>query len=66
MGGGSERKRAGDEERGREVLLNTEQSSSQQSSSSLSVGRAVINEFQTTGQYSIGSPQTALRMHYAG
>lgn len=60
MGGGSERKRAGDEERGREVLLNTEQSSSQQSS--LSVGRAVINEFQTTGQYSIGSPQTALRM----
>lgn len=64
MGGGSERKRAGDEERGREVLLNTEQSSSQQSS--LSVGRAVINEFQTTGQYSIGSPQTALRMHYAG
>lgn len=64
MGGGSERKRAGDEERGREVLLNTEQSSSQQSS--LSVGRVVINEFQTTGQYSIGSPQTALRMHYAG
>lgn len=64
MGGGSKRKRAGDEERGREVLLNTEQSSSQQSS--LSVGRAVINEFQTTGQYSIGSPQTALRMHYAG
>lgn len=64
MGGGSERKRAGDEEKGREVLLNTEQSSSQQSS--LSVGRAVINEFQTTGQYSIGSPQTALRMHYAG
>lgn len=64
MGGGSERKRAGDEERGREVLLNTEQSSSQQSS--LSFGRAVINEFQTTGQYSIGSPQTALRMHYAG
>lgn len=64
MGGGNERKRAGDEERGREVLLNTEQSSSQQSS--LSVGRAVINEFQTTGQYSIGSPQTALRMHYAG
>lgn len=64
MGGGSEKKRAGDEERGREVLLNTEQSSSQQSS--LSVGRAVINEFQTTGQYSIGSPQTALRMHYAG
>lgn len=64
MGGGSERKRAGDEERGREVLLNTEQSSSQQSS--LSVGRAVINEFQTTGQYSIGSPQTALKMHYAG
>lgn len=64
MGGGSERKRAGDEERGREVLLNTEQSSSQQSS--LSVGRAVINEFQTPGQYSIGSPQTALRMHYAG
>lgn len=58
------RERAGDEERGREVLLNTEQSSSQQSS--LSVGRAVINEFQTTGQYSIGSPQTALRMHYAG
>lgn len=65
MGGGNERKRAGDEERAREVLLNTEQSSSQQSSS-LSVGRAVINEFQTTGQYSIGSPQTALRMHYAG
>lgn len=64
MGGGSERKRTGDEERGREVLLNREQSSSQQSS--LSVGRAVINEFQTTGQYSIGSPQTALRMHYAG
>lgn len=36
------------------------------SSSSMCVGTAMINEFWTAGQYSIGAPQTALTMYYAG